>query len=81
MVRQKHAKKEIEAAILYAEARGWSVRPGKRHAKFKLYCRHHDREGCKVSVWGTPADEGDHARDIIRAVNRCPHRDESDEEV
>ncbi len=83
MARDRHSKKELEALVQYAEQRGWEVRQGQRHAKFKLYCKHHDRDGCKVSVWGTPTDVDDHARDLRRAIDRCPHlaKGGKDEEV
>lgn len=28
-----------------------------------------------VSVWSTPRKAENHARDILRAVNRCPHQE------
>ncbi len=74
MARDRHPQKELEAVVEYAEQQGWEVRAGKRHAKFKLYCQYHDRGGCKVSVWGTPADAKDHAKDVRRAIDRCPHK-------
>lgn len=74
MARDRHSKKELEAVVEYAEQQGWDVLPGKRHAKFKLRCKHHDRDGCKVSVWSTPADVDDHARNVRRAIDRCPHK-------
>ena len=84
MARDRHPKKELEAVVQYAEELGWEVRGGKRHAKFKLYCKHRDRDGCKVAVWSTPTDVDDHAKDLRRAIDRCPHRDTEggdDEEV
>lgn len=83
MARDRHPRKELEAVVEYAEEQGWEIRLGKRHAKFKLYCKHHDRDGCKVPVWGTPVDVNDHAKDVRRAIDRCPHRNEGgeDEEV
>lgn len=80
MARDKHPKKELEAAVEYAEQKGWTVHPGKRHAKFKLLCPRHDREGCKVSVWSTPSDVDDHAKDVRRAIDRCPHQEGGDDE-
>ena len=80
MARDKHSKKELEAVVEYAEQEGWEIRPGKRHAKFKLLCKHHDRDGCRVSVWSTPSDVGDHAKDVRRAIDRCPHKQEGNDE-
>ena len=76
MARDRHSKKELEAVVEYAEQQGWEVRTGRRHAKFKLLCPHHDRDGCMIPVWGTPVDVDDHAKDVRRAIDRCPHKDE-----
>ena len=75
MNRDRHPKKEPEAVVRYAVEPGWEVHNGKRHAKFKLYCKHHDRDGCKIPVWSTPVDAGDHAMSVKRAIDRCPHKD------
>lgn len=82
MARSRHPDKEIEEAVSYAEALGWSVVPVSGHAWGRLYCAHNDRDGCKVSVWSTPKNGGNHARAVVRAVNRCPHqeKEENDEE-
>lgn len=83
MARSRHPDKEIEAAVTYAESLGWTVKPISGHAWGRLYCTHHSRDGCMVSVWSTPRNAGNHARGIIRDVNRCPHqeREEEDEDV
>ena len=83
MARDRHPKKELEAVVEYAEEQGWEVSAGKRHAKFRLRCPHHVRDGCQVSVWSTPADVDDHAKDVRRSINRYPHKNEGgeDEEV
>jgi len=60
MVRGVHAKKEIEAALAYAERRGWRIQSGgKGHAWGKMYCPYKDAECrcgefCISSVWSTP---------------------------
>lgn len=41
----------------------------------RLYCAHHDRDGCMVSVWSTPRNAGNHAQSVIRNVSRCPHQE------
>lgn len=79
MARNRHPDKDIEEAVAFAEEIGWRVVAVKGHAWARLYCAHHDREGCKVSVWSTPRSGGDHARDIIRAVNRCPHQERKED--
>jgi hypothetical protein len=79
MARARHPNKEIEDAVSYAEELKWTVKPIKGHAWGSLYCAHHDRDGCKVSVWGTPRNAQGHAKAIIRAVNRCPHEDRKED--
>jgi len=74
MPRSRHPDKEIEEAVAYAEQQGWTVKPVKGHAWGSLYCAHHDRDGCKVSVWSTPRSPGNHARALVRAIDRCPHQ-------
>jgi hypothetical protein len=73
VVRSRHPNKEIEAAVSYAESRGWSWRKVQGHAWGKLLCPKHDREGCKVFVWSTPSGKENHAKSIVRSVDRCPH--------
>lgn len=79
MPRNRHPDKEIEEAIAFAEDIGWHVVSVKGHAWGRLYCAHHDRDGCKVSVWSTPLNGGDHARDIVRALKRCPHQERKED--
>jgi hypothetical protein len=69
--RPRHPDKEVEAAVRYAEAQGWSIRMQGHWGR--LYCAQADREGCQVGVWGTPRNAGIHARQIRRAIDRCPH--------
>ena len=75
MARSRHPDKEIEAAVAYAEQRGWRAVPVSGHAWGRLYCAWADRDGCMVSVWSTPRSAGNHARDLVRAIDRCPHQD------
>lgn len=78
--RSRHPKKEIEEAVAYAEAQGWTFHKGNGHAWGKLYCKHHDRDGCYIFVWSTPRSAGNHAKDIRRDVDRCPHKEEKNDE-
>ncbi len=82
-VRPRHPSKDIEAAVADAEAQGWTWHKVSGHAWGKLYCKHHDRDGCTIFVWSTPRSAGNHAKAIKRDVNRCPHKDEekNDENV
>lgn len=77
--RPRHPSKDIEAAVAYAEQQGWTWFKVKGHAWGKLYCPHHDKDGCIVFVWSTPRSAGNHAKQIIREVDRCPHKQEEEE--
>jgi hypothetical protein len=81
--RSRHPDKDIEAAVAYAEEQGWTWFKVKGHAWGKLYCPHHDRDGCTIFVWSTPRSAGHHANQIRREVDRCPHQEEegNDENV
>ena len=78
MARSRHPDKEIEDAVAYAESLGWRIVPVSGHAWGRLYCALADRDGCMISVWSTPRSAGNHARDIIRAIGRCPHQEKED---
>jgi hypothetical protein len=70
MPRHRHRKKEVEEALQPAEAAGWMVvSTGAGHHWGVARCG----AGCSVSVWSTPRDAGNHAKDIRRGVDRCPH--------
>jgi len=71
MTRARHPKPEVENAVQYAEAKGWRFR--KMGHWGRLFCAHADRDGCQVGVNGTPRNAGNHASQIVRAVDRCPH--------
>jgi hypothetical protein len=69
--------KEIEAVVAYSEQLGWSwVKVKKGHAWAKLLCAHHDREGCMIFVWSTPRSPENHAKQLRREIDRCPHKEE-----
>lgn len=79
MARSRHPDKEIEEAVAYAEAKGWRVREMGHWGR--LLCPHANRDGCQVGVYRTPKNSGNHARQIIRAIDRCPHvTEEPDDE-
>lgn len=81
MSRPRHPNKEIEDAVGYAELKGWVWR--KQGHWGRLYCAHADRDGCQFGVNGTPRNPENHAKQIIRAVDRCPHKlkETSDEDI
>jgi hypothetical protein len=73
MARPRHPNKEIETAVAYAESMGWTVEISNGHAWARLYCPHHTPEGCIVSVWSTPKSCQNHAKALLRTINRCSH--------
>ena len=73
MSRPSHPDKHIESAVAYAELNGWTVKMSNGHAWARLFCAFADRDGCMLSVWSTPRNAQNHAKGLIRAVDRCPH--------
>jgi hypothetical protein len=76
MARNKHPKKEVEAALQYAEANKWVIEVGGSHAWGKMYCPYNDKtcrcgEFCISSIWSTPKNAGNHAKQILRVVDNC----------
>jgi len=76
MARRVHPKSEIEAALQYAEENGWLVDVGGSHAWGKIYCPYNDKECrcgtfCIASVWSTPKNAGNHAKQIRRVIDNC----------
>lgn len=79
MPRQPHQKQEIEDALRYAEQQGWRIKVGGSHAWGKLYCPYNDKqcrcgEFCIASIWSTPKNAGNHAKQIKRVVDNCSTR-------
>jgi len=80
MTRTAHPKKEVEEAIRYAEGSGWRVEVGRSHAWRRMYCPYNDAECrcgdfCIVSIWSTPKNPGNFARQLRRVVdNRTAHK-------
>ena len=82
--RKKHSKKDIEKALQYAEEHGWRVEVGGSHAWGKIYCPKNDLECrcgefCISSIWSTPRNTQNHAKQIKRIVDNCTSL--SDEEI
>lgn len=77
MPRRRHPKKEIEDALSEAEAAGWRVESsGFGHRWGVMRCRERSRNGCQASIWSTPRDPGNHAKQLRRTIARCPHTTE-----
>lgn len=79
MARPKHPKREVEAALAYAEASGWRVAVGGSHAWGRIYCPYNSAECrsgefCITSVWSTPKRPDNHADALRRVVNNCARR-------
>ena len=80
MRRAKHPKKEVEQALRHAEQRGWRVEPGGSHAWGRMYCSQNVPECrcgefCITSIWSTPKNAGNHARQLRRIVDNCVFRE------
>ena len=80
MPRNTHPNKEIEAAVGHAEEHDWSWRKGGGHAWGIIRCPWNDkacRNGtyCQASIWSTPRNPTNHARQIRRVVDKCIHVD------
>ncbi|WP_287813734.1 hypothetical protein [Pseudomonas sp.] len=83
MSRSRHLKKEVEDALRYAESRGWRIHESGGHCWGKIYCPYNDAECrcgefCIVSVWCTPKNPTNHARQLIRVVDNCTARCDSE---
>jgi hypothetical protein len=73
----RHPKREIDEAVVYALQRGWRLRRSRRgHAWELLLCPLAERTGCQLSVLSTPKSARNHAAQIRRQVDRCPHRED-----
>jgi len=84
-MRKKHPNKEIEAAIFYAESKGWRVVERKGHAWGSLRCPH-NRDDCRcgqfcqMSIWSTPKNAETHARQLRQKIDGCQYsQGDSDE--
>ena len=71
----KHKNKEVRFAIEYAISNGWRLERarGKGQVWGKLYCSLRSREGCRFTIYGTPAIPEAHAKDLRRTIDRCIH--------
>ena len=77
MARTRHPRQEVEAVLRHAEAKGWRVVPGGSHAWGRMYCPFGNNvfcrcaEFCIASIWSTPKNPGNHARQLLRIVENC----------
>lgn len=82
---KKHPSKEIQAALKYAEKKGWRIALGGSHAWGKIYCPNNDQqcrcgEFCITSVWSTPRNPTNHARQLRRVVDNCIHQNKTNDD-
>lgn len=57
-----------------AEQTGWQVvATTSGHRWGVLRCPEASREGCQASIWSTPRNAGNHAKQLRRVIDRCPH--------
>lgn len=76
MSRRSHPDSDIEDALKYAEKNGWRIDVGGGHCWGKIYCPYNDKECrggifCRSSVWSTPRNPGNHAKQIRKVVDNC----------
>lgn len=87
MIDRKHPKKEVQAAVEYAKSKGWRIEPSgtSGHAWGRMYCPYNDHdcrcgEFCISSIWSTPRNAKNHARQIRRVVDHCTAVSDADTE-
>ncbi|KMJ45523.1 hypothetical protein ABLB69_09785 [Xenorhabdus khoisanae] len=68
---KKHPNQFIQAAIDYALYKGWKFRPSYGHAFGRLYCGTPNHPEHMMSIWSTPRNPENHAKQIIRKVDTC----------
>ncbi|MDI9244537.1 hypothetical protein [Marinobacter sp. CHS3-4] len=76
MPRKRHSNKDIEDALTHAESQGWRIEKGRGHAWGRMYCPFNDAdcrcgEFCVASIWSTPKNAQNHAKQIRRIVDNC----------
>lgn len=75
-----HPDKDIRAAINYALANGWTFNAAGKsaHCFGRLMCGIPQHKDHMMSIWSTPKNTLNHARQIIRMVERCSPDKKSD---
>lgn len=74
--RRRHPRKEVEATLDEAEQAGWRVLPTASGHRWGVLRRPEaTREGCQASIWSTPRNAENHAKQLRRVIDRCPHRE------
>jgi hypothetical protein len=72
----------VRERVDYALERGWRLQKAgpRAHIWGLLFCPRAARDGCRWSVLSTPRVPENHARQIRRVVDQCPHHLAEDEE-
>ncbi len=67
----KHIRKELKEAV----AAGWTFEKSspKAHVYGIIRCGFGGRDGCRMSIYGTPRSPENHARRIRQMVRSCKH--------
>jgi hypothetical protein len=86
MARSKHPDADIEAALVHAEANGWRIKTSgsSSHAWGTMYCPHREPncrcgEYCITSIWSTPRNPRNHAKQLRRVVDKCTGGEEDEQ--
>ncbi len=83
MARGVHPKKEVRKAIKELRAAGWTIEVasgGRAHRWGTATCPHQHPDGsggvarCVKGIRSTPRNEGNHARELRRALRWCGKR-------
>ena len=78
MARARHPKKDVEAALAEAEAAGWRITPTSSGHRWGIMdCGEEKQVRCQASIWSTPRNPADHAKQLRRLIGRCPHGHEA----
>lgn len=78
---EKHPNKEIREAVEYAIKKGWIIEKSKGHAWGIMYCPYNDDncrcgQHCITSIWTTPKNPSNFARQIKRIIRNCMYYQE-----
>jgi len=70
---ERHPKKDLNPVIGIALDRGWRLEKakGKGHIWGKLLCPNSDRTGCIIYINSTPRNVPNHAKVILRELDKC----------
>ena len=82
---KKHPNKDINEAVKYAIKNGWAVEMSNGHAWAQLKCPYNEdtcRNGiyCQVSIWSTPRNPTNHAKQLKKIVDGCEAKDKKKEQ-